>query len=69
MDGLVGLSRLHIAMEVDAERLRPSDNPVVLGNRSRILEEVGWAPEIPIERTLADLLDYWRQRVGSAPQS
>ena len=69
MEGLVGLSRLHIAIEVDAERLRPSDNPVVLGDRSRILDEVGWAPEIPIERTLADLLDYWRQRVDSAPRS
>ncbi len=32
-----------------------------------ILDEVGWAPEIPIERTLGDLLEYWRQRVGSAP--
>ena len=53
----------------DPARCGPRDNPVVLGDRSRILDEVGWAPEIPIERTLADLLDYWRQRVGSAPRS
>jgi GDP-4-dehydro-6-deoxy-D-mannose reductase len=66
MEGLVRLSRLRIAIEVDPQRLRPSDNPVVLGDRTRILEEVGWAPQIPIERTLADLLDHWRQHVGSA---
>jgi GDP-4-dehydro-6-deoxy-D-mannose reductase len=69
MEGLVRLSRLHIAIEVDPERLRPSDNPVVLGDRSRILDEVGWAPEIPIERTLADLLEYWRHQAGSASPS
>jgi GDP-4-dehydro-6-deoxy-D-mannose reductase len=69
MEGLVRLSRLKITIEIDAQRLRPSDNPVVLGDRTRILDEVGWAPEIPIERTLADLLDYWRQHVGTAPAS
>jgi GDP-4-dehydro-6-deoxy-D-mannose reductase len=66
MEELVRLSRLRIAIDVDPERLRPSDNPVVLGDRSRILDEVGWAPVIPIERTLADLLDYWRHQFGSA---
>jgi GDP-4-dehydro-6-deoxy-D-mannose reductase len=69
MEGLVRLSRLKITIEIDAQRLRPSDNPVVLGERTRILDEVGWAPQIPIERTLADLLDYWRQHVGPAPAS
>jgi GDP-4-dehydro-6-deoxy-D-mannose reductase len=47
---------------VDAGRLRPSDNPVVLGDRSRVTNEIGWEPVIPIEKTLADLLDYWRTR-------
>jgi GDP-4-dehydro-6-deoxy-D-mannose reductase len=69
LEGLVGLSRLRVTVEADPDRMRPSDNPVVLGDRSRILDEVGWAPEIPIERTLGDLLEYWRQRVGSAPPS
>jgi GDP-4-dehydro-6-deoxy-D-mannose reductase len=60
LDVLVDLSRVPIAIEVDPTRLRPSDNPVVAGDRSRISSETGWIPEIPIERTLADLLNYWR---------
>jgi GDP-4-dehydro-6-deoxy-D-mannose reductase len=60
LDVLVGLARVAIRIEVDPARLRPSDNPVVAGSRARITAETGWVPEIPIERTLEDLLNYWR---------
>jgi GDP-4-dehydro-6-deoxy-D-mannose reductase len=60
LDALVGLSQRTIDVKVDPSRLRPSDNPVIAGDRSRITAEAGWIPEIPIERTLDDLLNYWR---------
>ena len=65
LDLLVGLARISISVEVDAARLRPSDNPVVAGDRSRLSADTGWAPEIGIERTLADLLQYWRSVVSA----
>jgi GDP-4-dehydro-6-deoxy-D-mannose reductase len=65
LDWLVGYASIRIAIERDPERLRPDDNPVVLGNPARIRAETGWEPRIPIEQTLADLLDYWRHRVAS----
>lgn len=66
LDLLVGLSRVRVRIEVDPARLRPSDVPVVLGNAARLEHETGWRPEIPIEQTLGDLLDYWR---GITPQT
>ncbi len=60
---LVALARVPIRVETDPGRMRPSDNPVVAGDNSRIRAEVGWAPTISIERTLSDSLAYWR---GSA---
>jgi GDP-4-dehydro-6-deoxy-D-mannose reductase len=63
---LLAMSHTRIGVEEDPARMRPSDNPVVLGDRSRIAAEIGWEPEIPIERTLSDLLDYWRQTTRSA---
>lgn len=57
---LVDMSHVRVRLEEDPVRLRPSDTPVLLGDRRRIGEEIGWQPEIPIERTLSDLLDYWR---------
>jgi GDP-4-dehydro-6-deoxy-D-mannose reductase len=64
LDMLVGQARARIRVSIDASRLRPSDNPVVAGDPTRIASEVGWRATIPIEETLKDLLDYWRQRVA-----
>jgi GDP-4-dehydro-6-deoxy-D-mannose reductase len=62
LDTLRGLSHVPIDVEIDPARLRPNDNPVILGNPARIAAEAGWTAEIPMERTLRDLLDYWRAR-------
>jgi GDP-4-dehydro-6-deoxy-D-mannose reductase len=64
LDTLVRLTRARVRVELDPERLRPSDNPVVLGSHARLTRDTGWRPEIPIEQTLADLLDFWRASYG-----
>ena len=61
LDRLVALSKVPVTVTVDPTRYRPSDNLVLLGDRGRIERELGWKPDIPLERTLADLLDYWRK--------
>ena len=69
LDALVGMSRLAVEIQLDPARLRASDNPIVLGDPSRLERETGWKPEIPIERTLADLLDHWRGAIRPGPPS
>jgi GDP-4-dehydro-6-deoxy-D-mannose reductase len=64
LDILLSLSKARVRIEVDPARLRPSDNPIILGSHARLTADTGWTPEIPIERTLADLLDYWRRAVA-----
>jgi GDP-4-dehydro-6-deoxy-D-mannose reductase len=49
--------------EADPELLRPVDIPVLRGDHTRLTKATGWEPEIPIDRTLADLLEDWRTRV------
>ena len=63
LDRLVAMSRVPVTVTVDPARYRPSDNLVLWGDRSRIERELGWKPEIPLEQTLTDLLDYWRKEV------
>jgi GDP-4-dehydro-6-deoxy-D-mannose reductase len=58
---LTAKARTPIRVDVDPDRLRPSDNPIVVGSYARIEAETGWRPGIPIERTLGDLLDHWRR--------
>jgi GDP-4-dehydro-6-deoxy-D-mannose reductase len=60
LDILLSLARVRVRIELDPSRLRPSDNPLILGSHARLTADTGWRPEIPIERTLADLLDHWR---------
>ena len=65
LDFLLGESRVRsIAVKEDPARLRPSDVPVLVGDAAKARKAVGWAPEIPFERTLRDLLGYWRQRLA-----
>ena len=68
---LLARSRMPIKVVVDPARMRPNDVPVLLGDPTRIRGELGWTPTIPLERTLDDLLEYWRSattRAGSEPQ-
>ncbi len=53
-----------IRVEVDAERLRPIDADLQVPDTSKFRAHTGWAPEIPFEVTMADLLEYWRRRVA-----
>ena len=64
---LLNRSRVRdIKVEVDPNRLRPSDVPRLLGDASKIKRAVGWEATTPFEKTLDDLLDYWRERSRTA---
>ncbi len=63
LDTLVSFAKVSVEVVPDATRYRPNDSPIVLGNPKRATNELGWAPHIPLEQTLNDLLDYWRARV------
>ena len=61
---LLSLARVPVEVRVDPARLRPSDYPVLVGDRGRITAELGWEPRIGLDRTLRDLLDDWRARLA-----
>lgn len=62
-DQLVSLAERPIELEPDESLLRPVDLPVLRGDPAKISAATGWEPEIPIEQTLADLLDDMRERI------
>ena len=61
LDGIVARARVSVTVQPDPDRFRPTDTPLLLGDPSRLRDATGWAPRMPIERTLQDLLDYWRR--------
>jgi len=46
--------------EVDAQLLRSTDEPIIYGDSERFKRETGWRQVIPLDRTLNDMLNYWR---------
>jgi GDP-4-dehydro-6-deoxy-D-mannose reductase len=63
LEGFLARTSAKIEVRRDPARYRPHDAPLVLGDRSRLTNELGWAPRIPMEQTLADMLEYWRHVV------
>jgi len=60
LEELCHLSTMAIRVEIDPEKMRPNDVPVVQGDATRIRAELGWVPQIRVEQTLHDTLDWWR---------
>lgn len=66
LDFLISRSTMkdRIRIEVDPERLRPIDADLQIPDTSKFEKHAGWKPEIPFEKTMTDLLDYWRERIS-----
>jgi GDP-4-dehydro-6-deoxy-D-mannose reductase len=66
---LVACSGRSIEVALDPARARPADIPVSYGDAGALRAATGWAPRIPFERTVQDILADWRARLrrGEAP--
>ncbi len=53
-----------IRVETEAARLRPLDADLQVPDTTKFREHTGWEPEIPFEKTMQDLLTYWRERIA-----
>jgi len=63
LDILLTHSKVKIRTQEDPARLRPSDVKILWADTAKFQRATGWEPVIPFEQTLADLLEYWRERV------
>jgi len=66
LDYLINLSSVKdIEVKIDQERLRPIDADLQVPDITKFSEHTGWKPVIPFEKTMQDLMNYWRERVQS----
>ncbi|MBI3251722.1 MAG: GDP-mannose 4,6-dehydratase [Candidatus Omnitrophica bacterium] len=57
-------AKVKFRLHRDPKRVRPLEPAVVVGDASRLRVRTGWKARIPLERTLADLLNFWRNQIG-----
>jgi GDP-4-dehydro-6-deoxy-D-mannose reductase len=54
---------VEVERRVDASLVRPQDNRVIIGSNAKIQNDIGWKPEIPLEKALEDAVEDWKGRI------
>ncbi len=67
LDLLLTESQVPIEVRPDPALMRPIDIPLVYSDCTPLQRCTGWTPQIPLQQTLRDILDYWRIQVRRAP--
>lgn len=57
---MISLAKVSVRFEHDSQKERPLDVPASVGDNTKIKAATGWAPEIPLEKTLKDIVEYYR---------
>jgi GDP-4-dehydro-6-deoxy-D-mannose reductase len=60
---LLGMSKKRIKVIQDPDKLRPSEIPVYVGDNSKLVKEIGWDRNYSLEKSLEDILIYWRNKL------
>ena len=65
LNDLLDLSKIKdkLKVEVESDRLRPIDADLQIPDTSKFSNHTGWEPKIPYEKTISDLLNFWRDQV------
>ncbi len=63
LEMIIALSGHDIKIEIDKNKLRPVDVPIIEADISKISSLTGWEPKIPLKQTIEETLNYWRQTI------
>ena len=65
LETLLSISTVRgIKVETEKERLRPIDADLQVPDITKFSNHTGWQPEVPFNKTMQDLLEYWREQVN-----
>jgi GDP-4-dehydro-6-deoxy-D-mannose reductase len=65
VEGLARIARIPVTVSSDPALRREGEQPDLYGSPERLRADTGWSPAIPMQTTLADTLDWWRERVAA----
>lgn len=66
LDKIIALSDREIKVEIDPAKIRPVDVPIIEADITKLHQATGWQPEISLEKTIEEVLNYWRERTEKA---
>lgn len=60
LNAFIRIANINVDILTEGDRLRSYDIPIVYGSNEKLHAATGWAPAIPLERTLRDVYEYWQ---------
>jgi GDP-4-dehydro-6-deoxy-D-mannose reductase len=64
VEGIASFASIPVGLSSHPSLQRSGEQPDLYGSPARLRADTGWSPEIPLDVTLADTLDWWRDRVA-----
>lgn len=64
LEKVIDMSDQEIEVKTDPNKIRPVDVPIIEADITKLNRLTGWKPEISVEQTIRETLDYWRMNVG-----
>jgi GDP-4-dehydro-6-deoxy-D-mannose reductase len=61
VDMFSNLLNVKVTVEIDKERIRPSDNKIIIGDNNKIRKQIDWQPEISFIDSLHEIIIYWKK--------
>jgi len=68
LDKLMAMSRKPLRVVTDPARFRPLDVPEIYADARKFRAATGWEPQIPLEQSLAEVLEFWRAKLRRQPK-
>lgn len=63
LDLIISQSSAEVEVKVDPNKIRPVDVPIIEADTTKLREATGWKRKIPLEQTIHETMDYWRQHI------
>jgi len=56
---------IEVNLEMNPQLIRPNDNKIIIGNSGKLRNEIKWNPQIELDRSIEDILDFWTANFNS----
>lgn len=58
------LLNINIVTEINPQLIRPNENRKITGSYQKMKTDFGWTPQITLEQSLADIINYWKNSIS-----
>ena len=62
LEKILAMAESDIKVQIDEKKFRPVDIPDIVADISLLQKDTEWKPEIALEQTLEETLNYWREK-------